>query len=491
MTPRCVIPILALALAASCKPASDPEPNRGLAPPPPTPRHDGSLDGEVLESVDAQIRAIELDPLSAAARKQLGLLYVANGAPAEAAEAFLQSTQIDPENAQTWFFRALALEQINELDEAMTAITTAQQLDPDRTSLYWQPGFWLLDAGRAAEALPLFEEAAAIESRSGVTAADGAAHRVGRGRCLLELDRPEEAVPILEELRTIVDHYYASYLLGQAYRRVGRGDEAEVIRATGALDPPSYPDPWMEEVAASGRGLDARLSWIETLQAARRLDEAAVAIAEARQRWPKDIYLLHRLAELHRLRGQSASRIRVLKQAVRIDPDHAASHYNLSIALQQQGELHKALNHAYMATRTNPSLTPAWLQIGRLLILTNRLDRGPREGDLDLVNAALEPLDKAFELGVDEQNEHIMYGHLLMRANRLDDATQILERLLDRPDANPKAWAVLSKVHAARGDHRAALATAIDGLNLFPNQPALLQIVDEYRRASGGGAPSQ
>ncbi|MDP7070021.1 MAG: tetratricopeptide repeat protein [Phycisphaerales bacterium] len=484
MTLRHAVLAVPLWLVASCGPGDPP------VPAPPTPAHAGSLVGEVIESVNAQIQAIERDPGSGAARKQLGLLYLANGAPAEAAEAFRQSLMLDAEDPQTWCFHATALEQINELDAAIESIAVAQDLDPERAPLYWRPGFWLLEAGRPEEALPHFESAAAIESRAGRPAPDGAAHRIGRGRCLLELDRPGEAVPILEELQTMVDHYYASYLLGQAYRRVGRGDEAAPVRASGAIDPPSYPDPWMDAVSASGRGLDARLAWIEQLLEARRLDEAARALVEARKRWPEDVNLLNRLAELHRSRGNTTAWVRTLKQAVRIDPSHASSQHNLSIALQRQGEVSQAMNHAHLAVTANPSFTPAWLQLGRLLVIANRLNQDNTNSPPEAVHAALEPLDRAFELGVEGPREHLMYGHLLMRAQRLDDAIRVLSRLTDQPDGDPRAWAILSDAHAAKGEHRSALQTAINGLNRFPNHPDLMRIADRYRRASGG-APGQ
>ncbi len=483
MTLRRALSILALLLLTSCKPGGDP------IPPPPSPAQTGVLDGEVIEAINSQIEVINQAPGNAQARQHLGLLYLANGAANEAAESLRQAIMIDPTSTQSWYYHAIALEKTNDLDQALLSIASAQKFDPERAALYWRPGFWLLEAGRAAEALPLFQEAAAIESRAGFPAPDAAAHRIGRARCLLDLDRPEEAVLILEELQTLLDHHYASYLLGQAYRRVGRGSEAAPIRATGALDPPSYPDPWLEPISAAGRGLDARLSWIDQLLDSKRFNEAGPAIAEAQERWPDNVNLLNRLAGLYQGSGKSNARIRTLKRAVRIDPNHATSHHNLSLALYQKGDTQMALNHAHLAVKANPSFTPAWLQIGRLLILSGRLDRGTTDNQTAAVNAALEPLDQAFELGVDDPREHLLYGHLLLRAGRLDDATRILGRLIERSDADPKAWAILSEVHAAGGNHRAALSTVIDGLNRFPGHSDLVRIAERYRRAAGGVAP--
>jgi predicted Zn-dependent protease len=89
-------------------------------------------------------------------------------------------------------------------------------------------------------------------------------------------------------------------------------------------------------------------------------------------------------------------------------------------------------------------------------------------------------------LGIQTPGDHLMYGHLLLRANRLADAQRVLQRLIERGDADPQAWSILSETWTASGDHRQALRTAIDGLNRFPSQPDLVRIVDRYRRATGG-----
>ncbi|MDG1837931.1 MAG: tetratricopeptide repeat protein [Phycisphaerales bacterium] len=474
-----LLPLL-LILLHSC---DAPTPDVG---PPPSPLHPMVFDGEVIESISTQIDSILAAPNDAELRRSLGLLYLANGGPAEATTALEQAIILDPADPRSWCFLGMAREQSGDLNGAIIAMANARELAPSHTPLYWRPGFWLIEEGRPEAAMPLFQQAAAEDARSIRPSPDGAAHRIGRARCLLDLDRPAEAIPILEELRGLVTHYYADYLLGQAYRRSGRSEDAAQLRIGATSDPPSFPDPWADAISASKRGLDGRLARIDELLDVNRLRDAANAITQARETWPKEVNLLHRLARLYSLQGNSTAWVRVLKQAARMDPDNAATQHNLSIALTRSGELNEALNHAHLAVSANPNMAEAWMQIGRLIIRLRGLDGAPGEDDKAAADAALVPIDHAFELGIQTPGEHLMYGHLLLRANRLADAQRVLQRLIERGDADPQAWSILSETWSASGDHQQALRTAIDGLNRFPSQPDLVRIVDRYRRATGG-----
>ena len=478
-----ILPLLLILLLSCDVPTAD-------VGPPPSPLHPAAFDGEVIESISTEIDSITATPADAGLRRSLGLLYLANGGPTEATTALEQAVILDPADARSWCFLGMAREQSGDLNGAIAAMANARELEPAHTPLYWRPGFWLVEEGRPEAAMPLFEQAAAEDARSIRPSPDSAAHRIGRARCLLDLDRPAEAIPILEELRGLVTHYYADYLLGQAYRRSGRSEDAARLRIGPASDPPSFPDPWADAISASKRGLDGRLARIDELLDVNRLRDAGNAITQARLSWPEEVNLLHRLARLHSMQGNTNAWVRVLKQAVRMDPDNAATQHNLSIALTRSGELATALNHAHLAVSANPNMAEAWMQIGRLIIRQRGLDGPPGPDDKPAADEALTSIDHAFELGIQDPGEHLMYGHLLLRANRLADAQRVLQRLIERGDADPRAWSILSETWTASGDHRNALRTAIEGLNRFPSQPDLIRIVDRYRRATGGAPPS-
>lgn len=466
-------------MCTACEPAAPP-----VGPPPP-PRHAEALKGEVLEAITHHLATLTAAAPEAAGRRHLGLLYLANGSPIEAAEAFRQALALDPADAPTWSYLGQALHQSGDANAAIKTLESAQARAPEHLSVWWRPGFWLLQEGRAADALPLFRKAAAIDRQTIAPAADGAAYRVGLARCLMDLDRPGDAVPVLEELNTLISHPYASYLLAQAYRRSGRGDDASKLRASAGGSPPSYPDPWQDAISAAKRGLDGRMEHIEGLLETGQSRKSQLAIAAALERWPEDVNLLNRLSEWHRLQGNTKAWVRTLRRASRIDPGHAETHHNLSLAFQQAGDLQQSLNEAHLAVKAKPDFSAGWLQIGRLRIMLGGLDTGDG-ADPEALQAALKPFDQAFALGVDAPREHLLYGHLLFRSGRLADARRVLEQLILRAGADPRAWAILSEVLSAQNLHREALTTAIDGLNLFPNQPDLARIAERYRRAVSG-----
>jgi tetratricopeptide (TPR) repeat protein len=474
-----ILLLAVLLMCTSCKPASP-----AVGPPPP-PRHAEALEGEVLEAITNHLESLNAAPAEAPGRRQLGLLYLANGSSIEAAEALKQASLLDPTHAATWSYLGQALHQSGDANAAIATLEFAQALAPEHLSVWWRPGFWLLDEGRAGEALPLFNRAASIDQRTITPAADGAAYRVGLARCLMDLDRPGDAVPVLEELNTLVSHPYASHLLGQAYRRAGRAEDAARIRVAAGGSPSTYPDSWQDALWAAKRGLDGRMEHIESLIETRQTRKAQLAITAALERWPQDINLLNRLGDWHRLQGNTKAWERTLRQAIRIDPDHAQTHYNLSIALQQGGDLQQSLNEAHLAVQVNPDFSAGWLQIGRLRMLLSGLDTGDGN-DPRALQAAVKPFDQAFAIGVEASREHLLYGHLLFRSGRLADARRVLEQLILRPDADPRAWAILSEVLTAQNLHREAMVIAIDGLNLFPGQPDLTRIAERYRRAASG-----
>ncbi len=475
--------LLSILLLTSCERG---QPDVG---PPPRPTHAGAFDGEVIESINARLAQIEAQPGRADLRRTLGLLYLANGGPEEAIAAFRQATLLDPSDAQSWCFLGVAEQETGNINAAATALAQARRIAPEHAPLYWRPGFWLLDEGRVAEALSLFDQAAALEQGRTRPAPDSAAQRIGRARCLLELDRAAEAIPILEVLDTLVGHFYVDYLLAQSYRRAGRAADAARLRTAGASTPPTFPDPWMDLRWSAQRGLGGRLSYIGELLDTGRLDEASRAISKARAVWPESVILLHRLADLHKLRGKLEAWVRVLKQAARLSPQDAPTQYNLAVALTKTGDLQAALTHAHRAVNVNPDFAEAWLQIGRVTILLRGLDGPEASANQDDLTAALKPLDRAFEIGVESAADHLMYGHMLMRAGRLDEAIDMLTKLTGRIDAPPTAWLVLSDAHARDQNMRAALETAIDGVNTFPNDPGLRQLLERYRQATGGPGP--
>ena len=115
----------------------------------------------------------------------------------------------------------------------------------------WRRGLWLLEAGRSPDAQAAFEKATTLD-------AGNPGGWIGLARVALQQQQPAQAVEVLE--RFLSQHpgdRYAIRLLGTAYQRLGRADDAEYALALGATGEPNWPDPWSDELAQYPRRLRA------------------------------------------------------------------------------------------------------------------------------------------------------------------------------------------------------------------------------------------
>jgi len=87
--------------------------------------------GQLEESVNASLRALELDPGSAQAHCGLGLAYQKLERLSEAAHAFTATERLAPENPAGALNLAVVLEEMGQRDDARQALLRAAALAPD------------------------------------------------------------------------------------------------------------------------------------------------------------------------------------------------------------------------------------------------------------------------------------------------------------------------------------------------------------------------
>jgi tetratricopeptide (TPR) repeat protein len=81
----------------------------------------------------------------------------------EQAELTTRATTLDPTNSAAWDWHAVALEYLGRMDAALEANDTSGKLDPDSPGFYSQRAWLMNMAGRPNEALPLAEQALALD----------------------------------------------------------------------------------------------------------------------------------------------------------------------------------------------------------------------------------------------------------------------------------------------------------------------------------------
>ncbi|MCH2133563.1 MAG: tetratricopeptide repeat protein [Phycisphaerales bacterium] len=438
-------------------------------PPPPQPVDTAVLGGQVREAIEAQLAIVESNPADIEARAQLALLYQANSLPARSVETWDQVVTAQPDIARYWYCRALAFEEQGRYEDALASAKTARSLSPDTPALWWRPAFWELDMGRPEEAEVLASKAMAI-------APDNAGSYVAMARSLMDQGRPEEAIPVLDELRKLTPHPYVVYLIGQAYQRNGQPEEAAPFLLQGKATQPPFPDPWNREVLDAQRGIDATIARIDRLLDESQLEAATQVVQEAQVTWPDDVNLVHRRSEIYRRRGDVKKWTLELKKALRMEPENAATHLNLSVAYLQQNERSKARNHAVSAVTYNPSIPAIHVQIAQLLLQENNLGK------------AAQALDEAFRLGLQDPRQRLQYAHVLLRVGRYAESEQNARKVVAVDQSNPLAWGVLAESLFAQGRREDAMNTLQSGLAIVPGDESLLMLSQRFQQLPTPGS---
>jgi len=223
-------------------------------------------------------QSLDIDPAYAAAWAGLAncaaYLYIyvdRSEAHRERAEqASRRALELDPELAEAYASRGVALAASGRKDEAVEAFETALRLDPNLYEAAYFYARHCFAEGRLEEAIQYFEWAAAL--------------------------RPED--------------FQAMLLVAQAYASLGVPDEAERARRHGLLLVEERLKLAPEDVRARYLGANALVALGET---AKGLAWARLARAAD----PEDSMLLYNLGCIHALAGNEAEALDCLEQAVR------------------------------------------------------------------------------------------------------------------------------------------------------------------------------
>ena len=439
-----------------------------VAPDPtPLPAGVALADPVIREAIESAWTTTQASPRSTENWLQLALLLDGNGFDAAAARVWTTMESLAPSDGRPHFFLALQAAEQGNWDIALKRMQRVRTLAPNHSPAAWRPGFWLLDLGDAQAARALFQQAFDTD-------ATAAAAVIGMARADLALERTDAAITRLTQLAQQTGHPYTIYLLGQALRRGGRGQEAASLPITGTPAVPRFPDAWNAALLDAQRGLDGELARADRLLEEGRIDDASLAIKRALVIWPDHVHLLNRLGEVYRRNNDAAKWVRILQRAVRLDPDSFQSHLNLSMALRAKGDSEQALRAAIIAARLQPDVPEGHLQVARMHLLAKR----PIE--------AIAAMEQAFALGVTDPQEHVQFARALVQTQRTDEAIERLDDVLKRTPTLPNGWIILAQAHAIAGRPRIALEAAKAGLRHNPGHPQLRQLSRDLSRGIQG-----
>ncbi len=170
-------------------------------------------------------RASERAPADAEVPYDLGRIYYQQGRHADAAELLRRATTLDPGSYKAWDALGLATEALGNVGEAqqlyLKAIALVHKAHPRYDVVYANFADLMLKVGDYQRAFDLAAEAAERNP-------DEARNFFLAGKALVQLGRADISLRWFE--RAIVlnaDYPEAHYQLAQAYRRLGRSEDAE------------------------------------------------------------------------------------------------------------------------------------------------------------------------------------------------------------------------------------------------------------------------
>jgi tetratricopeptide (TPR) repeat protein len=217
-----------------------------------------------------------------------------------------------PDEPETHFNMAVALERLGRVQEAIGQYDQALQLKPDYAWAHYNLGVTLARLGRVPEAVDHYEQA----------------------------------------LRTRPDYAWAHFSLGEALVRLGRVPEGI--------------EQYQEALRISPENADAQNNLGAALAGAGRMPEAIEHFQQVVRLRPDDADAHNNLGAALAQVGHLPEAIDQFTLAVQLKPDDAETHANLGFALEQAGRVPEAIAQYKLAVRLEPDLNAVQQRLARL-----------------------------------------------------------------------------------------------------------------------------
>jgi tetratricopeptide (TPR) repeat protein len=329
-----------------------------------------AMEPAVREQIEAERQALEDakkqhpagSPELAAAFGRCGQVHALYKLNEPARACFENAVRIAPSDARWAYSLGALLQTTNELEPAGTHLARAQELRPRDPATLIRLGEVRLRLGRLDEARKAFEAALPLPG------AEAAAH-FGLGRVALTRGDAKTAAEHFEA--TLASQPGASEVrnpLAMAYRKLGRMDDARKALAEYGEGRVTFPDPFLEQVAALNAGSRQHVIAGTTALRERRFAEAAEALRKALETGAGEdatVWANYGVA-LERL-GDPAGAERSYRKALELQPGNVRAHYNLGTLLAARGDRRQGIEHLETAARLDPDSRDVLFNLGQAL----------------------------------------------------------------------------------------------------------------------------
>jgi tetratricopeptide (TPR) repeat protein len=423
----------------------------------------GAVAPEVADAAREALDSLAQNPREAGRWARFGMLCEANGIVGPARDAYAGATMMDGSEAKWWYRLAFVQARSGLTDEAIRDLRRAIELNPTYAPAHRRLGLWLLDRDDADGAERAFTRAAGIDATDVPSAA-------GLARVYLHRQQNQQAVDVLERaLAKNPGDRYAMQLLGTAYRRLGRADEAEYALSVGMTGEPAWPDPWTDQMLQFRRGFAVRLKDATQYFLTGQMEQAIALLQQLRREKPDNVTLLAHLGEVYVAAGRAGEGVAILEQVVTSDPQRFEAYVNLAAGYLGQNDLVHAIAAIDRAIAINPALGRAHETRG--LILWRRGDE----------RAAVEALREAVRRDPRDVRAFVWAGMVEMNLRRPADALESFGRATRLDPTRVEAWVGVANASMSLGARDQAAAALQQAARLSPDAPDVKHAADRLR----------
>jgi superkiller protein 3 len=397
----------------------------------------------------------------------------ANGLPGCARDAYGGAARLSGSEAKWWFLKATAETRLGRPEDAIADMRRAVELDPAFAPAQWRLGLMLLDLNQVAAAESAFNRATETQpaDKAGWT---------GLARVYLQRGEDARAAGLLEQLaRSGGNDPYVLQLLGTAYQRLGKTNEAASALAAGVKGEPQWGDAWTDEMATYRRGYAALLKDATAYVVAGQFEQAARILEQLRRTRPDDIVLMAHLGQVYVAAGRDDDGVKILEQVVAREPERFEAYVDLATGYMHQGQFDKARAAVNRALALNKSFAPAYETLG--LVLWR--DGKPRD--------AVGAFDTSIRLDPRNVRALVWLGMVQTNLDRPKDAMAAFERASEVDPTSVDAWIGIANAALSLRQLDAASAALKNAQRLQPDRPAVRDTAKRLETMRAGSGSRQ
>jgi tetratricopeptide (TPR) repeat protein len=364
--------------------------------------------------VEQKRRVVERNPGSAEAWGALGSAF-ARQCDAEALVCFRNAERLEPANYR-WSYLQGACQADHDTRQAIECFARSARLAPDRPHVQLRLADYLLEQADLAGARLAIERSLAVDP------ADPHAHLSQARLHFFKGNLAEARIWAEKSAALAPDKRDTHVFLAQLYRRLGDRASEERARETLARmadTPTSWDDP---DVAS-----------VHALQDSART-AAKTQPAESDE---QDPLAALRQAQKHIADGRLADAEDLIREQLRLHPDHERFHFQLGVACFQQERYEEAAREFRRVSELKPDHSDAQYNLGHALLKLNR----PAEAKAAFTAAVRLRPGYAFA--------RINLAELLLEEGKTDEAREHLQAALQIAPGDSRAQQLLERAKAA------------------------------------------